>query len=75
MNEAPPPKLFTLFTLLTLLTMVTLLPNRMNFQKNSKGPLTPPPHFRKIILQICYDRYGCIYARRYDDQTVSNACT
>ena len=50
------------------------LPNQMN--KNSKGPLPPPPpYFRKIMLQIFYDRYGCIYARRYDDQTVSNACT
>ena len=28
------------------------LPNLMNFRKNSKRPLTPPPHFWKIILQI-----------------------
>ena len=28
------------------------LPNRMNFWKNSKQPLTPPPHFWKIILQF-----------------------
>ena len=27
-------------------------PKRMNFRKSSKRPLTPPPHFRKIILQI-----------------------
>ena len=39
-------------------------------RKNSKRPLTPPPHFWKIILQIFYDRYGCIYARRYDGQIV-----
>ena len=28
------------------------LPNRMNFWKNSKRPLTPPPHFWKIILDF-----------------------
>ena len=29
------------------------LPKRMNFRKNSKRPLTPPPpHFRKIILRF-----------------------
>ena len=43
------------------------LPHQMNFWKNSKRPsTTPPPHFWKIILQFFYDRYGCIYARRYD---------
>ena len=26
-----------------------------------------PPSFRKIMLQILYDRFRCIYARRYDD--------
>ena len=25
-----------------------------------------PPHLRKIILQTLHNRYGCIYARRYD---------
>ena len=35
----------------------------------------PPPHFRKIMLQFFYDRYGCIYERRYDGQIVWNACT
>ena len=34
----------------------------------------PPPHFWKIILQFFYNRYGCIYARRYDGQMVWNAC-
>ena len=28
------------------------LPKRMNFRKSSKRPLTPPPHFRKIILRF-----------------------
>ena len=28
------------------------LPKRMNFRKSSKRPLTTPPHFRKIMLQI-----------------------
>ena len=28
------------------------LPKRMNFRKSSKRPLTPPPHFRKVMLQI-----------------------
>ena len=31
---------------------------------------SPRLHFRKIMLQFFYDRYGCIYARRYDDQIV-----
>ena len=26
------------------------LPKQMNFRKSSKRPLTPPPHFRKIIV-------------------------
>ena len=51
------------------------LPNRMNFQKNSTRPSTPTPHFRKIMLQFFYDRYGCIYGRKYDGQIVWNACT
>ena len=42
------------------------LPNRMNFQKNSKRTSTPSPHFRKIMLQLFYDWYGCIYVRRCD---------
>ena len=46
----------------------------MNFWKNSKRPLTPP-HFWKIMLQIFYNGYGCIYARRYEGQIVWNACT
>ena len=29
-----------------------ILQNWMNFWKNSKHPLTLPPHFRKIILRI-----------------------
>ena len=28
------------------------LPNRMNFLKKSKWPLTPPPYFWKIISQL-----------------------
>ena len=28
---------------------------RMNFRKSSKQPLTPPPHFWKIILQYLYN--------------------
>ena len=51
------------------------LPNRMNFQKNSKRTSTPSPYFRKIMLQHFYDRYGCIYAWRYDGQIVWNTCT
>ena len=27
-------------------------PKRMNFWKSSKQPLTPPPHFRKVMLQF-----------------------
>ena len=30
----------------------------------------PPPNFWKIILQIFYEGYGCIYARLYDGQIV-----
>ena len=43
---------------------------RMNFWKNSKRPLTLPPHFWKIMLPIYYNGYGCIYARRYEGQIV-----
>ena len=45
------------------------LPNRMNFRKNSKWPSTLPP--REIILRFFYNGYGCIYARRYECQSVS----
>ena len=42
-------------------------PNQMNFQKYSKRPSTPPPpSFSENHIAIFYDRYGCIYARRYD---------
>ena len=30
----------------------------------------PPPHFWKIMLQIFYNGYSCIYARRYEGQIV-----
>ena len=40
------------------------LPKRMNFRKSSKRPLTPP-HFWKVMLQIFYNGYGRIYARRH----------
>ena len=30
----------------------------------------PPPHYWKIILQIFYNGYGCIYTRRYEGQMV-----
>ena len=43
-----------------------LLPNRMNFWKNSKRP------FWKIILQFFYNRYGCIYARRHRPDIISS---
>ena len=45
------------------------------FRKKSKRPSTPPPSFWSIMFQIVYDRYCCIYARRYDGQIVWNACT
>ena len=32
-------------------------PKLMNFRKSSKRPLTPPPHFRKIILR--FSRQNC----------------
>ena len=44
--------------------------NRMDFQKNSKRPSTPPPPLRKIMLQFFYNGYGRIYARRYEGQIV-----
>ena len=45
------------------------LPNRMNFWKNSKRPLTPiPPHFCKIVLHSCKEVWGA-------DTVVWNACT
>ena len=39
----------------------------MNFRKNSKRPLPPPPSFS--------ESYGRIYARRYEGQKVWIACT
>ena len=53
----------------------TIKSGAVSFWKKSKRLLTPPPSFWKIILQIFYDRYGSIYARRYDGQIVWNACT
>ena len=48
------------------------LPNRMIFWKNSKRPLTPlPPHLWKIMLQIFYNGYGHIYARRHRPDSIS----
>ena len=37
-------------------------PKRMIFRKSSKRPLTPPPHFRKIILRI--SRQKCVISRQ-----------
>ena len=31
----------------------------------------PPPHFRKIMLQIFYNGYGYIYARRHRPESIS----
>ena len=45
------------------------LPNRMNFRKNSKRPLTLPPPPPPSFLEN-YDRCGCIFARRYDGQII-----
>ena len=45
--------------------------NWMIFGKNSKWPLTRPPHFWKIILEIFYNRYGRIYARRHRPDSTS----
>ena len=42
---------------------------RKKFQ-TAFDPPPPPPHLRKIMLQIFYDRYGSIYASRYDGQVV-----
>ena len=47
------------------------LPNRMNFWKNSKRPLTPSPHFWKIMLQFLYNGYGRICARRHRPDSIS----
>ena len=43
-----------------------VLPNGMNFEKNPNGLRLPPPSFLKNCIAIFHDRYGCIYARRYD---------
>ena len=31
------------------------------FLRKCQTAFDPPPHFWKIVLQILYDRYGCIY--------------
>ena len=36
-------------------------PLSMNFWKSSKRPLTPPPHFRKVILRISRQKCVCSY--------------
>ena len=38
-------------------------------------PPLPPPSFLENYIAIFYDRYGCIYARRYDGWIVWHACT
>ena len=56
------------------------LPNRMNFWKNSKRPLTPPPHFWKIILQffmtdmVAYMRGGMMAIYYRDSEVPSSKC-
>ena len=39
-------------------------------EKFQKAFDPPPPSFLEFILQNFYDKYGCIYARRYDGQIV-----
>ena len=47
---------------------------RIRWIKIPKGLWPPPPLFSEnYVANFLW--YGCIYARRYDDQTVSNACT
>ena len=49
-----------------------MLPNRMNFWKNSKQPLTPFPLFWKILLRIFFNKgYGHIYARKHRPDSIS----
>ena len=47
---------------------------RLILGKSSKWLSTPPSFFENYVA-IFYDRYGCIYARRYDGQIVWNAGT
>ena len=42
------------------------------FGKILNGLWPPPPHFWKSMLQFFYNGYGCIYARRYEGQSVSS---
>ena len=44
-------------------------------RKKSKRLSTPPPSFSEHYIAIVYDRYGCLYARRYEGQIVWTACT
>ena len=46
-----------------------VLPNLMKVQKNSNRPSTAPSNSENYVA-IFSDRYGCIYARNYDDQIV-----
>ena len=45
------------------------------FSEKFHTALDPHPSFSENYVAIFYDRYGCIYARRYDGQIVWNACT
>ena len=40
------------------------------FSEKIQTAFDPPPHFRKIMLQMFYNGYGRIYARRYEGQIV-----
>ena len=40
------------------------------FLEQLKTAFDPPPSFLENYIAIFYDRYGCIYARRYDGQIV-----
>ena len=49
----------------------------MNFRKNSKWPLTPP-HFRKIILQLFYEKPAlkpCVKAQNLQYNFLSKFCS
>ena len=51
------------------------IPKRMFFRKSSKWPLTPPPRFRKIILQIFYNGYKAFKSCRNHMQVGMRART
>ena len=59
--QSLPPQTITKNSVFKILLVKLREGSRCQIGKNSKRSLTSPPLFRKIMLQIFSDKYGCIY--------------